>query len=227
VFLMATLFFLMLTFPLVEGFWFAGLVMSALYTMVLVSSAVAVWSKRWLWITFVSVGGPAIGINWLNSVYPEILWIHILELLMLNLFHFLIVAVLVWGIFNAKRVTINTICEAVSGYLLIGLSWASLYALLVLLDPYAIQYNGERILYTGDTQFHHFVYYSFTTLTTLGYGDVVPVTPFARSLSTLEAVMGPLYLTILVAKLVSMYSREAAREDYERKDPVDRDDGDT
>jgi len=209
VFLMVSLFFLMLTYPLVEGSWFAGLVLSVLYTMVLISSAAAVWSKRWMWVALFAVGGPGILMSWLNSLFPEILWIHIADLLSLNLFHFLIVGVMVHGIFNAKRVTINTICEAVSGYLMLGLSWASLYALLVLLNPDAIHYLGDSLDYGGDAQFHNFVYFSFTTLTTLGYGDVVPVSPFARALATLESVLGPMYLTVLVARLVRMYSREA------------------
>lgn len=55
------------------------------------------------------------------------------------------------------------------------------------------------------------IYYSFVTLTTLGYGDIVPVSPSARSLATLEALTGQLYLTVLVARLVGLQITHSAR----------------
>ena len=64
------------------------------------------------------------------------------------------------------------------------------------------------------------VYYSFVTLTTLGYGDIVPVSPSARALATLEALTGQLYLTVLVARLVGLHithaSRRRSAEDQEK-----------
>ena len=61
----------------------------------------------------------------------------------------------------------------------------------------------------------HFLYYSFVTLTTLGYGDITPVHPVARMLSYLEAVIGQLYLAVLVASLVGRYGRLAIERDAE------------
>jgi hypothetical protein len=51
------------------------------------------------------------------------------------------------------------------------------------------------------------IYYSLTTLTTTGYGDILPVSPWARSLANAEMVIGVLYLAILMARLVSLYSQ--------------------
>jgi hypothetical protein len=77
--------------------------------------------------------------------------------------------------------------------------WAYAYALVARLDPGAFSgpvstADGPRAVF----------YFSFVTLTTVGYGDVLPVHPVARSLAMLEAVTGPLYLAILVARLVSL-----------------------
>ncbi len=57
----------------------------------------------------------------------------------------------------------------------------------------------------SDTQLWEFIYYSFVTITTLGYGDIYPLIPFARSLAYLEAVCGQLYIALLVASLVGGY----------------------
>jgi voltage-gated potassium channel len=80
------------------------------------------------------------------------------------------------------------------------LLWNSVYLLLIALDPESFHFS--RALDAGGKDF---TYYSFVTLTTLGYGDITPVTDPARSLSLLEAVMGQLYLAVLVARLVGIH----------------------
>ena len=74
------------------------------------------------------------------------------------------------------------------------------------LVPGSFRYGQDRTL-TGPEM----IYYSFITLTTLGYGDIVPVSPSARSLATLEALTGQLYLTVLVARLVGLHITHASR----------------
>ena len=83
-----------------------------------------------------------------------------------------------------------------------GLVWAMGYALLESLQPGAFHYGK-----LADTQemVQIFVYYSFVTLSTLGYGDVTPATPVARSMSAAEAIVGQLYLAVFVAALVGRY----------------------
>jgi len=100
------------------------------------------------------------------------------------------------------RVTLRRIEGAVAGYLLIGLIFASLYEVVARLAPDA--FAGNVVLRPGQVQGGDFVFFSFVTLTSTGYGDVVPVHPVARSLAMLEAMTGQLYPAIILARLVSL-----------------------
>ncbi len=96
-------------------------------------------------------------------------------------------------------ITFHRIQGAVAAYVLLGVIWAYAYALLALLRPGA--FSGPVSPADGPRAW---LYFSFVTLTTVGYGDVLPVHPTARSLAVLEAVTGPLYLAILISRLVSL-----------------------
>jgi hypothetical protein len=100
---------------------------------------------------------------------------------------------------RAGPITFHRILGAIAAYLLLGVLWAYAYALVAHLQAGA--FSGPVRLEDGPRAFF---YFSFLTLTTVGYGDVLPVHPAARSLAMLEAVTGPLYLAILVARLVSL-----------------------
>lgn len=108
---------------------------------------------------------------------------------------------------QTDKVTMNTIYGAVSVYLLIGLAWAFLFGLIEYFHPGTFYIPDELDAHTTSPQqqFNALSYYSFTTLTTLGFGDINAVLPIARTLSYLEAVLGQLYLTILMARLVGLY----------------------
>ncbi len=107
-------------------------------------------------------------------------------------------------LFIVRKVTADTIKGGVSAYLLLGFIWAILYLLLMEINPdaFVIASNKEMM----------FVHFSFTTLTTLGYGDIVPNGRYAAMLTNSEAIIGPLYLTIFVARLVSLYIVSETKE---------------
>ncbi len=100
--------------------------------------------------------------------------------------------------FRSGPVTMHRIQGAIAGYLLLGLAWANVYELLALRLPGA--FAGVNVAESA----HRWIYFSFVTLTTVGYGDVIPVHPLARSFATLEALTGQLYPAILLARLVSL-----------------------
>lgn len=120
----------------------------------------------------------------------------------LPIFAFLLAFILT-RVLRSERIRWDTISGAICVYLLIGMLWALVYALVLTVNPDAITFAFAPS--TETSRRGGMVYFSFVTLTTLGYGDVIPHSPLARSLATLEAVIGPLYLTILVARLVGLH----------------------
>jgi len=105
------------------------------------------------------------------------------------------------------RVTGEKIAAAICAYMLLGVLWALLYSLLYSLS--AGSFNIEK------PEMSDFVYYSFVTLSTVGYGDITPLTASARALAYVEAITGQIYLAVLVAGLVGMHitSREYSERD--------------
>lgn len=102
---------------------------------------------------------------------------------------------------GADEVDFDTLLGAASVYLLIGMIWTISYQLIHELDP------GSFSLIHGEARpyFHQFLYFSLATLTTVGYGDITPLSPFAQVWASMEAVVGTFYLALLVARLVGMY----------------------
>ena len=99
-------------------------------------------------------------------------------------------------------ITSNRLVGALCIYLLLGVLWATLYAVVELFDPAAFLLIGGK----AKAPLEHFLYYSFVTLTTVGYGDMTPLHPVARTLSYFEAVIGQLYLAVLIASLIGRYA---------------------
>jgi hypothetical protein len=96
------------------------------------------------------------------------------------------------------EITLHRVLGAVAAYLLLGLSWTSAYEVVFLARPDAFRFpeaNADQLT---------LLYYSFVTLTTVGYGDITPVLPAARSLAVAEALVGQIFPAVLIARLVSM-----------------------
>jgi len=104
-------------------------------------------------------------------------------------------------IVKSEKVTRETIFAAIVAYLLIALMWAFLYMILELASPGSFSLPDGGVW--GETM--RFEYLSFVTITTLGYGDITPVTDKASALVIIEAVVGQIYLVVLVAWLVGMH----------------------
>lgn len=134
-----------------------------------------------------------------------------------SLFCAILAVVVLAQVFREGPVTWYRIQGAVAFYLLLGLAWAGAYELIELRWPNAFvptssaAMNQSAAMNHNDDPTARFVYFSFVTLTTVGYGDITATHPFARSLVTLEALIGQLFPAILLARLVSMelYHRQA------------------
>jgi hypothetical protein len=115
----------------------------------------------------------------------------------------LMAAVVLYQTFRGTDVSVHHVQGAVAAYLLLGLVWAAAYALVAAIHPGAFASSVSL------QQDRSFVYYSFVTLTTVGYGDVSPVHPTARSLAILEALVGQLYPAVLLARIVTLHTQKA------------------
>lgn len=112
------------------------------------------------------------------------------------------------AVYGSDEITSDEVAGAVAVYLLLGLFFANVYELFFLLDPTSITWGAN--FGGGSPSFGEFLYFSFITLATVGFGDVAPAHPLTRGTVVLEAVTGLLYLTILVARLVSQHGTAAA-----------------
>ena len=105
----------------------------------------------------------------------------------------------------AKTITLDVIYSAVAIYLLLGALFVPLYGMLNMFSPDSFR-DGS---YPGSTiQWQQFIYFSYTTLTSTGYGDFLPISTWARSLANFEMITGVMFITIIMARLVSLYSSE-------------------
>jgi hypothetical protein len=118
---------------------------------------------------------------------------------------FIIAAILLINrrIFLEQQVTIDTIKGGISVFLLIGFLWTLFYRILYIFDSSAFSQSVKSI-----DLFKSMFYFSFTTITTVGYGDITPVSDFARTLANLEAIIGIMYPSIFIARLVGLYTAQ-------------------
>lgn len=120
------------------------------------------------------------------------------------------------------RVTSEVLSAGISIYLLLGILWAATYALVARLIPGAFANVSAS---AGRLQGFEALYFSFITLTTVGYGDISPVAPIARMLAMMEAMTGTLYLAVLVSRLVSIHASSATPSTPPSESPAGSGDG--
>lgn len=118
---------------------------------------------------------------------------------------FIYTTVLIFShVLKDEKVTSDTLYGAICVYILIGFTWSFFYVLIVTTSHDAFHINPANNL-DNIINWNDLTYYSFITLATVGYGDITPVAPIARSMAYLEAIVGPIYLTIIIARLVGLY----------------------
>jgi hypothetical protein len=195
---------LLVLFPYLKQSGLPLVLFRLLGAVALVSGVYAVSDKRAQWIAALALAVPAIALNTVLAFRPDP-QIVVAMLIFTILFLVLTLVSLLRAVVRAERVTHDTIYGALSVYLLMAITWAAAYSLLVTIHPGAILMDAARHP-NHRMDWSDCVFYSFVTLTSQGYGDIVPMTAQARSLSILEAVSGTMYVAVLVARLVGLYS---------------------
>ena len=152
---------------------------------------------------------PAFASNW-ASYFFNTPTTHFIKDTFSALFFGYITVTILFGIFKKRTITSDLIYGSICVYLLIGLAWAYVYSALENIFPGSFNFASNHLqanpsLNGDQIPVSLFIYYSYVTLTTLGYGDITPMTPPAQSIAILEAITGQFYLAILVARLVGIY----------------------
>jgi Ion channel len=172
---------------------------SDLVFSLLLASGVAIgWGQRWLFPLGVFVGSVALAVRWMAFFTPTLalqVWSGIWSLTAV----IVIALVLLAQVFRSGPVTSYRVQGAIAVYLLFGVGWAHAYHITELLHPGSFNSTTGNLNSVVD-----WAYYSYVTLSTVGYGDITPVRPIARALSMGEALTGQLYLAVLIARLVAM-----------------------
>lgn len=202
-YLLLTLVFLLFGFSFVAHLAIAQRLLGVLFAVTPLAGVYAVSDDRRQMVVATILGAPAL-ISILGHFYLHIdLISDTLYLGMIGLYYGFTTVAIIRHLFKKEQVDIDTILSAVSAYLMIGLTFAVVYVLLETAHPGSFVLNNPMQKLWEDL-----FYFSIVTLTTLGYGDIVPVTAQSRSVASLEATTGVLYMAILLARLVSEYSRK-------------------
>jgi hypothetical protein len=190
--------------PFVEEIQGGELIVSALFSLVLLAGVLAVADSKRVLVIAIILAIPAIAGRWINHFRPDLAPPAVFLTAGLVLIAF-VVANLLRFVLRAPSVNAEVLCASISAYLMLGLMWTMAYWLVDQLTPggaFSFNTNAGTRSMNGFTGF----YFSFITLSTVGYGDITPVSRIARWLAAMEAMTGLLYVAVLIARLVSLYS---------------------
>jgi hypothetical protein len=200
--LLVALALLFLFFPFVEEVKGGDIIVAILLSLVLLSAVLAVADRKGVFFIALVLAIPAIAGRWINHFRPDLVPPPVFLIAGLALIAF-VVANLLLFVLRAPSVNTEVLCASISAYLMLGLLWTVAYWLVAQVTPNAFAFNtGPKESMGGFNAF----YFSFITLSTVGYGDITPVSRIARWLAATEAMTGLLYVTVLIARLVSLYS---------------------
>ncbi|UCH08215.1 MAG: two pore domain potassium channel family protein [Deltaproteobacteria bacterium] len=204
-YLTVSMLLLFVLLPFLEGGTIRRMILDILTSAVLFFGIYAVSYDRKKVVIALAFALPWFVSAWVEllSSTPSLILGSISTVFLILFYAFTAIAILSF-VLKSAQVSQDVLYGAVSIYLLIGGIWFAIYALIETLRPgsFVIDpvYNIDGVVNWPD-----FLYYSFTTLTTLGYGDIITVTSLARSFAVLEAIIGVMYLAVIISRLVGLY----------------------
>lgn len=180
------------------------------YSIMLLSGVAIGWSRSWLFYLAVAVGAAGMAVRWLAWWHPAISRFREATTLAAIL---LLILMLLVKVFRKGPISGSRLQGAIAAYLLMGLGWAHAYVIFARDHPQSfVTSDATPPTVAGWT------YFSFITLTTVGYGDIIPRAPVARMLAVAEALTGQLYLAVLVARLVALQVSSSVSNDAEKNE---------
>jgi voltage-gated potassium channel len=173
------------------------------FTLIFVSGVMTMEKRNWV-ILYLSIA--AFIMQWVSGILK---WEIISDIsrILIVVFFIIVVGSLIREMATAKVVTAKVIMASISGYLLLGIIYSVLIAAIIQQDPDAYNITVDRT--RGQDMTAHLsesLYYGFVTLATLGYGDIVPLKPYTRSLATLITISGQLYVATIIGILIGKFA---------------------
>jgi hypothetical protein len=173
------------------------------FSLIVVTGVLTTFKRKWVHAVAIILALAILSVNFVEEIRPGRA-LAILNTVLTLMYVGLLLATLIIQVFREGPVTFHRISGAIVVYLLLGALWAILYQLIALSIPQAFRFPEDLVAVHPDTLLRHFMYFSYITLTTTGYGDITPSHPLARLLVMFEALVGQLYLAITLARLVSL-----------------------
>ncbi|WP_319643024.1 potassium channel family protein [Methanovulcanius yangii] len=203
-FLLASLILIIFVYPFAESFDTGGLILRVLTTAIIILSVYALLDVKRHFIIAVLLLIPTVVMSWAEYLGQETAFISTFALLTNMAFFLFVTLIILHRILTTRIVTKDTIYGAICVYFLFAYLWGALYLFTALTVPgsFATFYPDTAVLPT--IGFGEAMYFSFVTIATLGYGDIIPVGNVSRSLAMLEAATGVLFVATFVARLVAL-----------------------
>jgi voltage-gated potassium channel len=210
-YLLVSLLLFLLLAPFFYGTFIGLIIMDIAYSVVLLAAVFAVGEKRQMFTLALVLALPTIAARWLNYFLQNDPLALVGKSLAILFLVFIAITVL-FHVLKDEEVTADKIYGALVVYLLIGITWGLLFTVIEGIRPQSFLLGDFQRANIRDMS-THFTYYSFVTLTTLGYGDITPLTPTAKAFSFVEAVFGQIYIAVLIARLVGLHIAHSMKKD--------------
>jgi voltage-gated potassium channel len=210
IWLLLSLFCSLIIVPLVEGLGFDRLVLRIAMTATIVIAVVAILRRHVLRIPAVVLAVVLVPAAWM-SLFVQSTPLFVTHCVLGSVFFGIMGGVVLLTAIKQRFATGDSVLGAISAYLLFGLAWAFMYWGLDNASPDSFNWpdNASTAMHGGEqiATFSRFVYYSMVTMSTLGYGDITPVSNMACTFAWMQSVTGQFYVAVLVAWLVSALPR--------------------
>ncbi len=194
--------------PFLEGSFGARLLSGIFFSFILLACIHSVSDTRRAFLLTLILAFPAVCAVWLGVLLRSSAWQIVGGILQIIFWSYTLVVILS-HLVRAREVTADTITGAACAYFLMGLAWSYVFFVLESLSPGSFSLPASQ----KGAGLNLFIYFSFITLTTTGFGDITPVSNPARSLVILEAALGQLFVAITISILVGTYISRSGRGD--------------
>jgi hypothetical protein len=177
-----------------------ALVTNLIDTFIILAAVAAVGRSSWSFVAVLVLAIPAAIFRWLSVDWQESSFLEVSFRLHAGVY-LIAIGLLLRYVFDREVMNADRLWGAAAAYLMIGIFWSFIYAIIDHANPRSFSVRGDIVL----LDFSDLIYFSMSTVTTTGFGDIVPIERAARSAAVVEAIIGQLFIAILIAKLVGVY----------------------